>query len=56
MVIKIGFIDGTEPQLKEGQFTTWKQYDDEYPFRIIRRKRIFIEGVYVVFFVVQLKE
>jgi len=56
MVMNIAFMEGTEPQLKEGQFSTWKQYDDECPCRIIRRKRIFIKGVNVVLLVVQLKE
>lgn len=56
MVMNIAFRDGAEPDLKEGQFSTWKYFDDEYPCRIIRRKRIFIKGVFVVLFVIQLKE
>jgi hypothetical protein len=56
MVMNVAFRDGAEPTLSEGQFSTWKYFDDEYPCRVIRRKRIFIKGVFVVLFVVQLKE
>lgn len=56
MVMNIAFSDGSEPDLKEGQFAMWNHFDVDYPCRVIRRKRIFIKGVYVVLFVVQLKE
>lgn len=56
MVMNIAFRDGEEPDLEEGQFSTWTYDGEEESCRVIRKKRFYIKGVYVVLFVVQLKE
>ena len=52
----VAYVDGTQPELKEGQFTIWKQEDNEYDCRVIRRKKFFIKGVWVVAYIIQLKD
>lgn len=54
--MNIAFNDKEEPDLSEGQVAEWCLDDETYQVRVIRRKRFFIKGVYVVLFVVQLKE
>ncbi len=56
MCMNIAFMDGSEPTLKLGQFSVWKRYDEEWPCRILRKRKVFIKGVWVQLFVVQLKE
>lgn len=54
--MNIAFNDKEEPELKEGDSTMWSLDDENYEVRVIRRTRFFIKGVWVVLFVVQLKE
>ena len=57
MCMNIAFMDGTEPKdLKSGHFSTWMRYDKEWPCRVLRKRKVFIKGVWVQLFVIQLKE
>lgn len=57
MCMNIAFMDGTEPaDLKPGQFSTWTRHDEKWPCRVLRKRKVFIKGVWVQLFVIQLKE
>lgn len=56
LLMDISFVDGTEPTLKDGDFTMWIQEGIEWDCRIIRKRKVFIKGVWVVCMIIQFKE
>jgi len=57
MCMNIAFMDGSEPKdLLAGHFSTWTRSDEKWPCRILRKRKVFIKGVWVQLFVIQLKD
>ena len=56
MCMNVAFMVGTESNdLKLGHFITWTRYDEEWHCRVLRKRKVFIKGVWVQLFVIQLK-
>ncbi|MGC0802084.1 hypothetical protein WKH16_03440 [Pantoea agglomerans] len=52
--MNIGFYEGQEPDLYAGEVAEWKYYDDVSSVRIIDKYILFVKGINVVVFLVQL--
>lgn len=55
-VMNIAFYEGQEPDLYKGETVEWIFYDDEHQVRIIDKATLFVKGLNLVMFLVQLKD
>lgn len=54
--MNIAFDTMNDPQLQEGEEYVWKFYEDECSVLVIDRAELFVKGLHVVLYVVQLQE
>ena len=53
--MNIGFYEGHEPDLYTGEMTEWKFHYDISVVKIIDKYKLFVKGINVVIFLVQLQ-
>ncbi|WNK56709.1 hypothetical protein RM151_11435 [Pantoea agglomerans] len=53
--MNIGFYERQEPDLYTGEMTEWKFHDDISAVKIIDKYKLFVKGINVVIFLVQLQ-
>jgi hypothetical protein len=53
--MNIGFYEGHEPDLYAGEMAEWKFHDDVSVVKIIDKYKLFVKGINVVIFLVQLQ-
>jgi len=55
-MMNIGFIEGNEPDLYKGEVTEWIAFDDVHEVYVVDKYKLFVKGIHVVVFLVQLRD
>lgn len=54
-MMNIAFYQGEEPELYKGEVTTWTYYDESLQVKIVDKYTLFVKGLNITYFLVQIQ-